>query len=46
MRDRQRWEGDDRRQIVRLTDAGRRSFAVLDRLPADAIDALLTPFDE
>src|SRR6478736_635721 len=43
---RERSGGDGRRQIVRLTDAGRRAFADLDRLQADAIDALLAPLDE
>jgi DNA-binding MarR family transcriptional regulator/GNAT superfamily N-acetyltransferase len=43
---REQSEDDGRRQIVRLTDDGRRAFADLDRLQADAIDALVTPLDE
>ncbi len=46
---RERWEGDGRRQIVRLTDAGRRSFADLgqvasgcDRRGADPIGRAAT----
>jgi DNA-binding MarR family transcriptional regulator/GNAT superfamily N-acetyltransferase len=37
---------DGRRQVVRLTTEGREAFAELDRLQADAIDALLAPLDE
>jgi DNA-binding MarR family transcriptional regulator/GNAT superfamily N-acetyltransferase len=37
---------DGRRQVVRLTPAGRKAFAELDRLQADAIDSLLTPLDD
>jgi GNAT superfamily N-acetyltransferase len=35
-----------RRQVVRLTDEGRRAFDELDRLQAGAIDTLLAPLDE
>ena len=41
---RERSEGDGRRQIVRLTDAGRRAFADLDRLQAEAINAMWAPW--
>jgi DNA-binding MarR family transcriptional regulator/GNAT superfamily N-acetyltransferase len=37
---------DGRRQVVRLTAEGRKAFADLDRLQADAIDSLLTPLDD
>lgn len=43
---RERSGDDGRRQIVGLTDAGRRAFADLDRLQVDAIHALLAPLDE
>ena len=36
---REQSDGDGRRQIVRLTAEGRRAFAELDRLQAEAIDA-------
>ncbi|HKH51425.1 MAG TPA: helix-turn-helix domain-containing GNAT family N-acetyltransferase, partial [Mycobacterium sp.] len=36
---------DGRRQIVRLTEDGRRAFEELDRLQANAIDSLLAPLD-
>jgi DNA-binding MarR family transcriptional regulator/GNAT superfamily N-acetyltransferase len=37
---------DGRRQVVRLTSAGRQAFTELDRLQATAIDSLLAPLDE
>jgi DNA-binding MarR family transcriptional regulator/GNAT superfamily N-acetyltransferase len=37
---------DARRQLVRLTDAGRRAFTETDTLQADAIDRLVEPLDE
>jgi DNA-binding MarR family transcriptional regulator/GNAT superfamily N-acetyltransferase len=37
---------DGRRQIVRMTEEGRRAFDELDRLQASAIDALLEPLDD
>jgi DNA-binding MarR family transcriptional regulator/GNAT superfamily N-acetyltransferase len=37
---------DGRRQIVRLTEDGRRAFDELDRLQASAIHALLEPLDD
>ena len=37
---------DGRRQVVRLTDEGRRAFDELDRLQAGAIDNLLAPLDD
>jgi DNA-binding MarR family transcriptional regulator/GNAT superfamily N-acetyltransferase len=37
---------DGRRQVVRLTDAGRFAFDELDRLQADAIGTLLAPLDD
>jgi DNA-binding MarR family transcriptional regulator/GNAT superfamily N-acetyltransferase len=37
---------DGRRQVVRLTAEGRKAFADLDRLQADAIDSLLKPLDD
>jgi DNA-binding MarR family transcriptional regulator/GNAT superfamily N-acetyltransferase len=39
-------EADARRQMVRLTDDGRRAFDELDRLQADAIATMLAPLDE
>jgi len=36
---------DGRRQIVRLTDDGKRAFAELDRLQTVALDKLLAPLD-
>jgi DNA-binding MarR family transcriptional regulator/GNAT superfamily N-acetyltransferase len=43
---REKSPADGRRQVVRLTDQGRRAFAELDRLQAGAIDTLLAPLDE
>jgi DNA-binding MarR family transcriptional regulator/GNAT superfamily N-acetyltransferase len=43
---RERSAVDGRRQIVRLTDDGRRAFDELDQLQANAIDALLEPLDD
>ena len=37
---------DGRRQVVRLTDEGRRAFAELDELQADAIAKMLEPLDD
>ncbi|SBS73927.1 Transcriptional regulator [uncultured Mycobacterium sp.] len=37
--------GDARRQVVALTEDGRRAFAELDRLQADAIEKMLAPLD-
>jgi DNA-binding MarR family transcriptional regulator/GNAT superfamily N-acetyltransferase len=37
---------DGRRQVVRLTENGRRAFDELDRLQARAIDTLLAPLDD
>jgi DNA-binding MarR family transcriptional regulator/N-acetylglutamate synthase-like GNAT family acetyltransferase len=37
---------DGRRQLVRLTPAGRAAFAETDTLQADAIDRLVAPLDE
>lgn len=37
---------DGRRQVVRLTDDGRRAFDELDRLQAGAIATMLAPLDE
>jgi len=37
---------DARRQVVRLTEDGRRAFEKLDRLQADAIATMLAPLDE
>ena len=37
---------DGRRQLVRLTSAGRSAFAETDTLQADAIDRLVAPLDE
>ena len=39
--DRDRDRADARRQVVRLTPAGRRAFATLDRRSAKAVDAML-----
>jgi len=43
---REKSEADGRRQVVRLTEAGRRAFDELDRLQAGAIDSLLEPLDD
>jgi len=43
---REKSEADGRRQVVRLTEAGRRAFDELDRLHAGAIDSLLEPLDD
>ena len=43
---REKSTADGRRQVVRLTDEGRRAFDELDRLQADAIDTLLAPLDD
>ncbi len=43
---REKSAADGRRQVVRLTDEGRRAFDELDRLQADAIDTLLAPLDD
>jgi DNA-binding MarR family transcriptional regulator/GNAT superfamily N-acetyltransferase len=43
---REKSEVDARRQIVRLTEDGRRAFEELDRLQANAIDTLLAPLDD
>lgn len=37
---------DARRQLVRLTDAGKAAFAELDTLQADAIDRMVEPLDQ
>lgn len=37
---------DGRRQVVRLTPAGRKAFAELDELQTNAIDELLAPLDQ
>jgi DNA-binding MarR family transcriptional regulator/GNAT superfamily N-acetyltransferase len=37
---------DGRRQVVRLTETGRRAFDELDRLQTGAIDAMLAPLNE
>ena len=42
---REKSAADGRRQVVRLTDEGRRAFDELDRLQAGAIDTLLAPLD-
>ena len=42
---REKSDVDGRRQIVRLTEDGRRAFEELDRLQANAIDSLLSPLD-
>jgi DNA-binding MarR family transcriptional regulator/GNAT superfamily N-acetyltransferase len=39
-------DADGRRQVVRLTDEGRRTFDELDRLQAGAIDTLLARLDD
>ena len=43
---REKSAADGRRQVVRLTEAGQRAFAELDRLQAGAIDTLLAPLDD
>jgi DNA-binding MarR family transcriptional regulator/GNAT superfamily N-acetyltransferase len=43
---REKSDADGRRQVVRLTDEGRRAFDELDRLQAGAIDTLLAPLDD
>jgi DNA-binding MarR family transcriptional regulator/GNAT superfamily N-acetyltransferase len=43
---REKSAADGRRQVVRLTDDGRRAFDELDRLQAGAIDSLLAPLDD
>jgi DNA-binding MarR family transcriptional regulator/GNAT superfamily N-acetyltransferase len=43
---REKSAADGRRQVVRLTDHGRRAFDELDRLQAGAIDTLLAPLDD
>ncbi|MDT5282745.1 MAG: hypothetical protein QOJ20_3940 [Mycobacterium sp.] len=43
---REKSAADGRRQVVRLTDDGRRAFDELDRLQAGAIDTLLAPLDD
>jgi DNA-binding MarR family transcriptional regulator/GNAT superfamily N-acetyltransferase len=43
---REKSAADGRRQVVRLTDEGRRAFDELDRLQAGAIDSLLAPLDD
>jgi DNA-binding MarR family transcriptional regulator/GNAT superfamily N-acetyltransferase len=43
---REKSEADGRRQVVRLTEKGRRAFDELDRLQAGAIDSLLAPLDD
>src|SRR5690242_1660817 len=43
---REKSEVDGRRQLVRLTDAGRRAFAELDELQAGAIATMLAPLDD
>jgi DNA-binding MarR family transcriptional regulator/GNAT superfamily N-acetyltransferase len=43
---REKSAADGRRQVVRLTDHGRRAFDELDRLQAGAIDNLLAPLDD
>ena len=43
---REKSAADGRRQVVGLTDEGRRAFDELDRLQAGAIDALLAPLDD
>jgi DNA-binding MarR family transcriptional regulator/GNAT superfamily N-acetyltransferase len=43
---RQKSAADGRRQVVRLSDEGRRAFDELDRLQAGAIDTLLAPLDD
>ena len=43
---REKSAADGRRQVVRLTEKGRRAFDELDRLQAGAIDTLLAPLDD
>ncbi len=43
---REKSAADGRRQLVRLTDEGRRAFDELDRLQAGAIDTMLAPLDD
>jgi DNA-binding MarR family transcriptional regulator/RimJ/RimL family protein N-acetyltransferase len=43
---REKSAADGRRQVVRLTDHGRRAFDELDRLQAGAIETLLAPLDD
>ena len=43
---REKSETDARRQVVRLTDDGRRAFDELDRLQAGAIATMLAPLDD
>jgi DNA-binding MarR family transcriptional regulator/GNAT superfamily N-acetyltransferase len=43
---REQSKNDGRRQVVRLTTAGRQAFAQLDQLQASAIDTLLHPLDD
>ena len=43
---REKSAADGRRQVVRLTEEGRRAFHELDRLQAGAIDTLLAPLDD
>jgi DNA-binding MarR family transcriptional regulator/GNAT superfamily N-acetyltransferase len=42
---REKSEADGRRQVVRLTQDGRRAFDELDQLQAGAIEAMLAPLD-
>jgi DNA-binding MarR family transcriptional regulator/GNAT superfamily N-acetyltransferase len=43
---REKSAADGRRQVVRLTEKGRRAFDELDRLQEGAIDTLLAPLDD
>jgi DNA-binding MarR family transcriptional regulator/predicted N-acetyltransferase YhbS len=43
---REKSEADGRRQVVRLTDDGRRAFDELDQLQAGAIATMLAPLDD
>jgi DNA-binding MarR family transcriptional regulator/GNAT superfamily N-acetyltransferase len=43
---REKSEADGRRQVVRMTDKGRRAFHELDRLQAGAIAIMLAPLDD
>jgi DNA-binding MarR family transcriptional regulator/GNAT superfamily N-acetyltransferase len=43
---REKSAADGRRQVVRLTDGGRRAFDELDKLQAGAIATMLAPLDE
>src|SRR2546430_4193506 len=43
---REKSEADGRRQVVQLTDDGRRAFDELDRLQAGAIATMLAPLDD